>query len=226
LRNTASTNMLKHAILFIVAINCLSLRSIASAAAASNFSGNWEYVEHVDGSGKPYSTFKIKLNEKSDGVVTGSYCFITQSGNRIDCDTDGAKNIVGHIDENSQHAQVRFYSFFGAKDGVADLSYSDDTLTWKVTSNPVGEFFYGPYVAKLSRKQPDRHENQRRVVVDKAYLYASPIKTKVETYAVKGSFVKLLNLSDDLKFWKISYSSKNGTQIERWIDCHAIDFCP
>jgi len=78
----------------------------AWAADAGNLSGNWEYVEYVDGSSKPYSTFEIKLNETSDGAVTGSYCFIMQSGNRIDCGAGGAKNIAGHVDEDGRHASV------------------------------------------------------------------------------------------------------------------------
>jgi hypothetical protein len=209
-----------------MAVACLFLHSIAWAVAAGNFSGNWEYVERVDGSSKPYSTFEMKLNETSDGAVTGSYCFITQRGNRIDCDTGGAKNIAGHVEEDGRHATVNFYSFFGAKGGVANLSSNDDTLTWKVTGNPSGDFFYGPYATTLTRKQPDTHEGERQVVVDKAYLYPTPSETKVKTYVVKGDYVKLLNVSDDMEFWRISYSGKNGTEVERWIDCHAINFCP
>ena len=127
---------------------------------------------------------------------------------------------------DGQHAEVHFYSFFGAKDGWADLASSGNELTWKVTKNPKGDFFYGPYSVTLTRKQTDVHQGERQVIVDKAYLYPTPSETKVRTYIVKGEYVKLISVSDDLKFWKISYSGKNGVSIERWIDCHAINSCP
>ncbi len=195
-------------------------------AAEGRFSGDWEYVEHLAGANKPYSTFEIKLHEARDGTVTGSYCFITQNGNRIDCDTDGAENISGHVSEDEQHAGVRFYSFFGAKDGFADLASYDDALTWKVKKSPKGDFFYGPYSVTLKRKQADIHPGERQVVLDKAFLYPTPSEIKVKTYVVKGEYVKLISISDDLKFWKVSYSEKNGITIERWIDCRAINSCP
>ncbi|HEY2020272.1 hypothetical protein [Paraburkholderia sp.] len=218
-------NTRKYAILLIVVLNTLFFHSI-TWAADGKFSGDWEYVEYLTGSSKPYSTFEIKLNEADDGAVTGSYCFITQNGNRIDCSTNGIENISGHVREDGRHAEIHFYSFFGAKDGFADLASYDDALIWKVTKNPKGDFFYGPYAVTLTRKQANAHQGERQVVVGRAYLYPTPSETKVKTYVVKGEYVKLIGISDDLKFWKISYSEKNGVTIDRWIDCHTINSCP
>ncbi|WP_322032670.1 hypothetical protein [Paraburkholderia sp. J76] len=195
-------------------------------AAEGKFSGDWEYIEHIAGSSKPYSTFEIKLGESRDGALTGSYCFITQNGNRIDCDTNGAKNIFGRVREDGGHAEVHFHSFFGAKDGLADITSNGDKLMWRVTKNPKGDFFYGPYSATLTRKHIDAHQGEHQVIADKAYLYPTPSEAKVNMYIVKGEYVKLINISDNMKFWKVSYSKKNGVTIERWIDCRAIDFCP
>ena len=133
-------NTRKCATLFTSVAGALLFHSM-SWATDGRFSGDWEYVEHVTGSSKLYSTFEIKLHETRDGTVTGSYCFITQNGNRIDCDTDGVENISGHVHEDGRHAEVRFYSFFGAKDGFADLANYGDVLTWKITKNPKGDFF-------------------------------------------------------------------------------------
>lgn len=217
--------MRKHVNLLIVVTSALLFQSI-SWAAEGVFSGDWEYVEHVTGSSKSYSTFEIKLREAGDGSVTGSYCLVTQNGNRIDCGADGTENISGHAQEDGRRAEVHFYSFFGAKDGLAELRSYDNSLTWKVTKNPEGDFFYGPYSVTLTRKQVDAHQGERQVVVEKAYLYPTPSETKVKTYVVKGEYVKLIDISADLKFWKISYSEKSGVAIERWIDCHAINSCP
>jgi hypothetical protein len=218
-------NLFKHATFPIVVSLGLMFHS-APRAEESDYSGSWEYQEHVVGSSKPSSIFEIKLKETSDGSVTGSYCSVTQSGNRIDCSTDDTENISGYISKNGRDAEVNFYSFFGGKAGVAVLSRNRDMLTWKVTRNPTGGPFYGPSFATLSKKQFDDHQGEREVVLDKAYLYPGPAETKVKIYLVKGDYVRLIDISSDLKFWNVSYIQKNGTEINRWIDCRAINFCP
>jgi hypothetical protein len=215
----------KRTIFSIVALSGLTISS-APWAKESGFSGSWEYVEHVNGSSKPFLVFEIRLKETTNGFVTGSYCSITQSGSRIDCSTDDTENISGHISESGRNAEVNFYSFFGAKDGAAILGRDRSVLTWRVTRNPTGGFFYGPFSATLSRRQINGHQGERQVVADKAYLYSEPSEARVSTYVVKGDYVKILEISSNLKFWNISYTKKNGTEINRWIDCRAIDFCP
>ncbi|QAU24627.1 hypothetical protein EO087_12010 [Dyella sp. M7H15-1] len=116
--------------------------------ANKSFSGEWRYVQYIDTSKKPYSTFDIRLVEGNDGKIQGSYCFITQGGNRIDCDPDGEEiNITGRAAPDDSSTEVHFYSFFGAKDGVARLSRVGNDLIWQVIKNPSGDFFYGPYKA-------------------------------------------------------------------------------
>jgi hypothetical protein len=217
-------NLSKYFSNLVIAATALSIHS-ALLAADNRFSGSWEYVEYVAGSSKPYSTFDIKLNETNDGAITGSYCFVTQNGNRTDCSSDGVNNISGRETEDGR-AEIDFYSFFGAKDGVAELMSSGDTLKWTVTKNPTGDFFYGPYSIKLNRKQVDVHQGERQVIVDRAYLYPTPSETKVKMYVVRGDYVKLIEISADLKFWKISYAGSGGITVIRWIDCRAIGSCP
>ncbi|SAL10267.1 hypothetical protein AWB71_00155 [Caballeronia peredens] len=215
--------MLKRAIFLVVVANMFPVPCVAGNGSLS---GEWEYIEHVAGSNKPYSNFQLNLSEGSNGTVTGSYCFITQNGNRIDCDLSGVKNIHGDVEKDGRHANVQFNSFLGAKAGLAYLNRYDNILTWKVIKNPIGDFFYGPYSVTLKRKQSNMYQGERQVVVDKAYLYPAPAETTAKSYLVKGDFVKLISISDDLKFWRILYSVKNGSQIERWINCEAINFCP
>jgi hypothetical protein len=202
--------------------------SVNAAYAEVPFSGEWKYVEHLGASEKPYSTFDIRLTERTDGEIQGSYCFVTQGGNRIDCDPDGkAINITGHVTPDGNSAKVHFYSFFGAKDGVAELAATGSDLTWQVTKNPSGDFFYGPYKVELKKTPEDKHRGERRVVIDKAYLYGQPFASPAtKIYVVKGDYVKLIKISDDFKFWQVQYVSSNGVAIERWIDCNAIASCP
>ncbi|WGS51550.1 hypothetical protein LFL96_08645 [Paraburkholderia sp. D15] len=202
--------------------------SVNVVYAQGPFSGDWKYVERADASGKPYSTFEVRLTESADGRLQGAYCFVTQSGNRIDCDPDRkAINITGRVATDGRSAEVHFYSFFGGKDGVAELATTDDELNWRVIQNPRGDFFYGPYKVKLQKEPTDEHRGERQVKAAKAYLYDQPSTLPVaRTYVVKGDYVKLLRVSDDLKFWRVEYVSNSGAVIERWIDCRAIAFCP
>lgn len=213
--------------LIVLATTLVATFALCVNAADKPFSGEWESVESMPGSSKVYSTFDLKLIELDDGTVQGSYCFVTQGGNRIDCDPDGAKNITGRVSENGHQAEVYFYSFFGAKDGVAELAIKDGTLTWVVTKRPSGDFFYGPYKESLDIKQSKVQSNDYKVMAERAYLYNSPAESNgAKTYVVKGDHVKLISVSSDLSFWKIQYAEQNGTVIERWIDCHAINYCP
>lgn len=202
---------------------------INTAYAQEYFSGEWRYADYTNASKTPHLTFDIKLTQGSGGKINGSYCIITQNGNRIDCDPDGSTiNITGWGVPDSNSADVHFYSFFGAKNGVAKLSRVGDDLIWRVTKDPDGDFFYGPYKAELKKAPVNHHSDERQVVVNKAYLYNSPLISSAtnDTYLIKGDHVELLRISDDLKFWRVRYIRSHRAAIERWIDCGAIDFCP
>jgi len=211
-----------------IAFGCVVAGSRAACASEQSFYGTWEYVEYVNSAKTPFGVYNISLTEASDGAISGYYCFVTQSGNRVDCDPDkSAKNITGKVTADPTRAIVHFSSFFGAKDGIAELTLAGTTLSWKVVSEPTGGFFYGPYKLKLTKSLQNVPRGERVVVVDRAYLYASPATIlEANTYIIKGDRVKLLALSDDRKFWKVSYTGKNGKVLLRWINCTAIDFCP
>lgn len=189
--------------------------------------GEWRSIEFLRGESKPYSTFVIKLRKLNDGHVSGGYCFITQGVRRIDCDPDGVvDNLSGDVDADGRHARLNFYSYFGAKNGVADVNLNKGDLIWSVIKAPIGDFFYGPNNSDLKRYDPD-DERRRQVNVDRAYLYVKPesaINSKV--YVINGDWVMLLRISENLKYWKVKYQTKEGKDIEGWIKCEAINSCP
>lgn len=111
------------------------------------------------------------------------------------------------------------------KNGVSDVSLVNGRLHWKIKKNPGGDFFYGPFDVYLSRD--NKGPNNRSVTVDRAYLYTEPVgEKKSKSYIIKGDVVELLSISDNLKFWKIRYNAKDGRDMERWIECSAVDACP
>ncbi|WP_144240788.1 hypothetical protein [Dyella japonica] len=215
-------------ILFILSLGCLIVSISVLALENSAFTGRWSFVEHHAGSEVPYSTLQIQLLEDKDGSIRGSYCFILQSGNRIDCDDRGKElNIAGRAGATGRKAVVHFYSFFGAKDGIAELTLINDRLLWDVKKEPQGDFFYGPFKAELKAEQKDLHTGERVIVLDKTHLYRMPKRSvELKDTIVKGQYVKPVAISDDLKFWKVQYVRDDGQPFEGWVACKAIDFCP
>ncbi|WP_186110276.1 hypothetical protein [Burkholderia gladioli] len=209
---------------------CLLIGSEAAIAQVpqnevSPLLGEWRYVSTQHEGKKPYSTFVVELRQSSGDQIVGSYCFITEGGRRVDCDPEGINNLNGTISSDGSHATINFFSFFGAKNGTSDISINKGELHWKVTKNPGGDFFYGPFDVYLTRDS--KASGLRQVTASRAYLYAEPTKKdKLKSYIIKGDAVELLKISDDLKFWMIRYTAKDGKSIERWIECGTVNACP
>ena len=203
--------------------------STAFSHSNSLFNGKWEYVEYKSGTETPYSALDISLNEGEYGNIYGAYCFVTQYGNRIDCTPDGELNVNGHAMDSPRKASVTFDSFFGAKNGIAELSIDDDdSLTWDIIKRPQGGDYYGPnrIILKKIASKTDAHVGERLVVTNKAYLYDEPSALRRgTTYVIRGDYVKLVRISPDLRFWEVEFSANSGKNIDKWIDCQDIDFC-
>lgn len=207
----------------------LLITPLLALAKEFPFSGEWSAIETVGGQSKPYSTFTVALKEDESGDVRGTYCFITQNGNRIDCSPDKEVNINGHVEREKNTATVNFYSFFGATGGVAKITLGDDWLIWDVVESPKGGGYYGPmHITMHQDTSAESHAGERLVVSNKAFLYDTPSRSQAtHTYVVNGDYVKLLSVSPDLQFWKIEFLSKNSRRhIIKWINCVDIDFCP
>lgn len=197
----------------------------APQTEASPLLGEWRYASAQHEGKKSYSTFVIKLHKSSGNQITGSYCFITEEGQRIDCDTEGINNLNGTISPDRLRATINFFSFFGSKNGISDISINNRELHWKVTRNPDGDFFYGPLDVYLTRDS--KASDNRQVTANRAYLYAEPTsKGKTKSYIIKGDMVELLKIADNLKFWRVRYTAKDGRIIERWIECGTVNACP
>lgn len=135
----------------------IALLSFACAATKgeeqqSGLDGSWEALKFTTDPGTPYSTFHLKLRT-SGHELAGKYCFITQSGNKIDCDPESGDNITGKIESGAVIAYVTFHSYFGARDGKARIDLKDESLYWKVESMPTGGEFYGPKSSIMHRSK-------------------------------------------------------------------------
>ncbi len=106
--------------------------------------------------------FTIKIKKIDKDSVFGQYCAVYNNGNKIDCDVDDINNIKGLIIKNK--IQLNFNSFFGAKDGLAEITIIDNSeLKWKITKDPKGEF-YAPSECILKPKKNLEIKNNDKII--------------------------------------------------------------
>ncbi|EOI3561658.1 hypothetical protein ACMSX5_003522 [Cronobacter turicensis] len=114
------------------------------AFADERFSGQWE------GENEAGSVLTLDLKQNAQ-VINGTYCYITQRGNRIDCTAPGDNNLHGIIAGN--RADVMFDSSFGGVNGQASLELEGDRMTWRLIKVPVKGGYYAPQTFTLTRNR-------------------------------------------------------------------------
>ncbi len=118
------------------------LLSISSSSlfASDDFTGQWSGQEKND-NGSLYSTLTLKLKQQNNNIM-GSYCYVTRSGNKIDCPDNEQKNLKGVA--NGNNALIDFDSAFGGVKGKASLEIKDNKVIWKLIKDPENGEFYAP----------------------------------------------------------------------------------
>lgn len=122
--------------------------SSLSLFASDDFTGQWSGQEKND-NGSLYSTLTLKLKQNNNNI-TGSYCYVTRSGNKIDCPDDDQNNIKGIA--NGNNALIDFDSAFGGVKGKANLEIKDNKVLWKLIKDPENGEFYAPKAYKLDKE--------------------------------------------------------------------------
>ncbi|WP_314418876.1 hypothetical protein [Pseudescherichia vulneris] len=127
--------------IFLVLASACSIPVIAQ----DDFTGQWH------GENKELSMLDLSLNQK-DNRLTGTYCYIAQAGNRIDCPPDNEINIHGIV--RNGKAEVVFSSSFGGKSGHARLELNGEQMKWQLIKSPVHGDYYAPLNYVLTRQPP------------------------------------------------------------------------
>jgi len=130
-----------NSLIFLVLESAFSLPAIAEV----NLAGHWH------GENKELSMLDLSLRQK-DNTLTGTYCYIAQAGNRIDCPPDDEINIHGIV--RNGKAEVVFNSSFGGKNGHARLELNGEQMMWQLTKPPVRGDYYAPLNYVLTRQPP------------------------------------------------------------------------
>ncbi|WP_236327295.1 hypothetical protein [Enterobacter bugandensis] len=122
------------------------------------FDGEWA------GEFKKDSTLTLRLAE-SDNRITGSYCYISQRGNRIDCPEDDEQNLSGTIAGN--RASVEFNSSFGGVGGRAVLEIKGREMEWRLVTPPQNGNYYAPLRYTLRKAASVQNAETRKLDTDK-----------------------------------------------------------
>lgn len=110
------------------------------------------------------STLTLRLAE-SGNRITGSYCYISQKGNRIDCPEDDERNLSGTIAGN--RASVEFNSSFGGVGGRAVLEIKGSEMEWRLVTPPQKGNYYAPLRYTLRKAASDQNAESRKLDTEK-----------------------------------------------------------
>ena len=128
----------------------LSVLLSASSFASSSFTGVWS-GEKDDTENQPLSTLSLDIKQTQQNI-SGSYCYISRHGARIDCPDEGESNLSGTLQGDS--ALVEFNSSFGGKGGKAQLTINQGVMSWQLLKEPEGGDYTAP-VSYILHKEKD-----------------------------------------------------------------------
>lgn len=128
------------------------------AIPESNFTGQWQGEEAAK------SGLSLSLNQVGNSL-SGTYCYIAQAGNRIDCPPDNEKNIHGMVKNGK--AEIVFNSSFGGKNGHAALELNGEQMKWELIKAPVNGDYYAPLNYVLTRQPPAPSSVSRELSTEK-----------------------------------------------------------
>lgn len=121
------------------------------------FDGDWAGEFEND------STLTLRLAE-SGNRITGSYCYISQRGNRIDCPEDDEQNLSGTI--AGKRANVEFNSSFGGPGGRAVLEIKGREMEWRLVTPQKGNY-YAPQRYTLRKAASVQNAETRKLDTEK-----------------------------------------------------------
>ncbi|MCX8287378.1 hypothetical protein [Enterobacter pseudoroggenkampii] len=129
-----------------------------SSQSGLAFDGEWAGEFEND------STLTLRLAE-SGNRITGSYCYVSRRGNRIDCPEDDEHNLSGTIAGN--RANVEFNSSFGGAGGRAVLELKGSEMEWRLVTPPQKGNDYAPLRYTLRKAASVQNAETRKLDTEK-----------------------------------------------------------
>ncbi len=161
--------------------------------------------------------FTLDIIKFSNDSVFAKYCAVYNNGNKLDCDLDETINNIKGIVENDKKLKVKFYSFFNAKNGLAEITIIDDTkIKWKITKEPTGEF-YAPSDCTLRPKKSIKVTNDKIINLPfdfEKLKNCTQNCSKIYPHYTSGELPKIATISYELTQYEpeVIYLLNNGSQ--------------
>lgn len=96
----------------------------------STIIGSWITQGETNAQGVPMTSFNLHVIEANQ-KITGEYCYISNYGNRIDCDNAFTGKKIA-----DNHYLIQFNSQFGGVNGRATLQLKQQKLYWTLRQAP------------------------------------------------------------------------------------------
>lgn len=112
--------------------------------------GEWTRTSGDEENGIPFSVLTLKLQKKGS-QVTGTSCYIAHFGRRIDCPTDGVKNVSGLVGPDGKHAKLRIRSTYFSGVSTVTVSIALDVMNYEREVAADDPFYFGPDKVILKR---------------------------------------------------------------------------
>lgn len=135
-------------IIWVFLLTC-SCRAQTNINANSKWLGQWEWKK-----GEmeiPSYQFTLRIKKITKDSIYAQYCAVARSGEKIDCESDEEDNVKGII--HNDKAIVKYYSFFNGKNGIAEITCTNNMLNWKIIRIPTGESYAPKYCSMKKTKE-------------------------------------------------------------------------
>lgn len=121
--------------------------------AGEEIIGGWKGISNPQKKDPPLSVMDIDFHKNKSNTTVGQYCYVTNYGNRTDCDPSEAENIT-NIKKISEHMyEADFVSFNDNVGGKVKIKIDNNKMFWVVTKYPKGDGYYGPQKYQLDKKK-------------------------------------------------------------------------
>lgn len=109
-----------------------------------NYCGEWSWEKNDE-----KHDFTIVINQEGEYLI-GRHCYITDSGNKMDCSGDQNDISFKIKSLNSEKNTVEFTSFYRGAKGKVELRLQQGKLYWKIIEKPK-DIYYIPLEATLTK---------------------------------------------------------------------------
>jgi hypothetical protein len=133
-------------------MSCVLVCSFEAHAnkVAEDIFGDWTRTSRDEENGIPFSVLILKLQKKGSRV-TGTSCYIANFGRRIDCPTDGFKNVSGFVGADGKHAKLRIRSTYFSGMSKVSVSIAGDVMNYAREVAADDPLYFGPDKVILKR---------------------------------------------------------------------------